>query len=311
MAKTKFCAGISDISDSYMGFIIDQWGVLHDGKKPFSGVIDCLKELRHRKKRIILLSNSSNRADHYKADLKKMGIGPSLYDHIVTSGERIWVGLEGQDFGVFTNIGKTCYLIGDESQMEMIEGCGVEVVSDITKAEFIMIGESIPGSKTHMDYQDIVREGIKRRLKALCAVPDSRALMHANYLIGPGLIARRYEDSGGIVHYIGKPYRPVYRYCASLLQKHDIYPAQTIMIGDTMGHDMIGGFASGLDTCLTKSGLHAPNFIHCETPREVNRSLKVLMSQYNNVMPTYLIDEFKWGTALPDRKHKRRKQPAG
>jgi len=31
--STKFCQGISDISDSYAGFIIDQWGVLHDGSE--------------------------------------------------------------------------------------------------------------------------------------------------------------------------------------------------------------------------------------------------------------------------------------
>ena len=57
---TKFCQGISDISDSYMGFIIDQWGVLHDGHRPYEGVVECLKELKARKKHIIILSNSEN-----------------------------------------------------------------------------------------------------------------------------------------------------------------------------------------------------------------------------------------------------------
>ena len=50
LVNTKFCQGLSDISDSYAGFIIDQWGVLHDGEHVYDGVFDCLKELQARKK---------------------------------------------------------------------------------------------------------------------------------------------------------------------------------------------------------------------------------------------------------------------
>lgn len=66
----------------------------------------------------------------------------------------------------------------------------------------------------------------------------------------------------------------------------------------------------GIDTCLVKTGLHAANFAHCQTPKEVNNALKNLMAVYNNVMPNYLTDELRWGKALPDRKHKKRKQPS-
>jgi len=78
MAKTKFCQGISDISDSYSAFILDQWGVLHNGEHAYEGVIDCLKELKGRKKHIIILSNSGKRAEQNRDRLKELGIGPSL-----------------------------------------------------------------------------------------------------------------------------------------------------------------------------------------------------------------------------------------
>ncbi len=309
MAKTKFCQGVSDISDSYMGMIIDLWGVLHDGQRAFPGVVDCMRELRERKKRMILLSNTSERADVAKEKLKKMGIGPSLYDHIVTSGEMIWQGVHEQKNHVFEKIGQKCFLIGRTDQRPMIEGSGVEIVDGIKQADFILIGEAIPAGKTFMDYDAALKEGIKRRLKALCANPDSLALISTNYLMGPGLISRKYEDYGGVVHYIGKPHKPIFRHCVELLQKFDVYPAQTVMIGDTMAHDILGGYAYGIDTCLTKNGLHAASFRPCTTPQETNRALKVLIAQYNNVMPTFLMDDFKWGRSLPDRKHKKRKQP--
>jgi ribonucleotide monophosphatase NagD (HAD superfamily) len=63
MSNTKFCQGISDVSDSYTGFIIDTWGVIHDGEKVFESAIECLKELKARKKFVLLMSNSEFRTE--------------------------------------------------------------------------------------------------------------------------------------------------------------------------------------------------------------------------------------------------------
>lgn len=311
MAKTKFCAGISDISDSYMGFIIDQWGVLHDGEKLFPGVADCFKEMKERKKTVVILSNSEKRASDAKAKLKKMGLGPSLYKHIVTSGEYIWQGLKEQKEGVFENIGKRCYLIAPGHKSSLVEENDIEVVDNIDHADFILIVGMENPTKTITDYDPILRIGVQRRLKALCANPDSLALISGRYLMGPGMLARRYQDSGGIVHYIGKPHSPIFKHCIDLLQKQDVYPSQTVMVGDTMAHDILGAHAVEIDGCLTKSGLHSASFAHCKTLKEVDNALKNIIAQYNNVMPKFLCDELRWGKALPDRKHKRRKQPAG
>ena len=78
MGKTKFCQGISDISDSYSAFIIDQWGVLHNGEHAYEGAVECLKELKGRKKHIIILSNSCKRAEENRERLKELGIVPGL-----------------------------------------------------------------------------------------------------------------------------------------------------------------------------------------------------------------------------------------
>ena len=36
-------AGLSHVVDRYDGFILDLWGCLHDGVRPYPGVIDALK----------------------------------------------------------------------------------------------------------------------------------------------------------------------------------------------------------------------------------------------------------------------------
>ncbi len=304
MAKTKFCQGISDISDTYMGFIIDLWGVIHDGDKAYEGVADCLKELKNRKKFIILLSNSGMRADAIKAQLKKMGVGPSLYSMIVTSGEMVLQGLSAQEEGPFKNIGKKCFLFNKLEDPSVLSDAGVDVVDDVKEADFLLIGGANALLKPMEEYEPILKEAVRRGLKAICMNPDSRALLSAAYVMGPGLIARRYEDFGGVVHYIGKPHQPIFNKCMVAMQAQDIFRAQIVIVGDTMAHDIMGGWAASIDSCLVRGGLHASNFRHVTNAAEMDKALNILVSLYNSVKPNYLVNRLQWGRALPDRKHK-------
>ena len=309
MSKTKFCQGISDISDSYNAFIIDQWGVLHNGEEPYEGVVDCLKELKGRNKYVIILSNSGRRAAENAKTLKSMGISPDLYDEVVTSGEMTWQGLKNQDDGPFKGIGSKCFLISRNGDQSIIEGLdNVEVVKDIEDAEFLLIGGSDAPEKTLVDYYEpILKAAIRKRMKAICANPDVRIVVGNGYAHGPGMIARRYEDFGGVVHYIGKPHKPIYQHCVKILQERNIYPGDTVMIGDTMAHDIMGASAVNIDTCLVKCGIHWGAFKEARSPAEVDKALNTLVMQYFNIRPTYLVNFLNWGKALPDRKHKKRK----
>ncbi len=309
MQKTKFCQGISDISDTYMGFIIDQWGTLHNGEKAYDGVLECLKELKSRKKFVIILSNSSETAAENKQKLKNIGIGPSLYTAIMTPGELITEGIRDNK-GVFSRAGKKCYCFSATDDIPMLKDTGVEIVKDVKDAEFMLIIGADAPLKSVLDYDPLLREAVKRGLPAYCANPDSRALLGATFVMGPGLIARRYQDFGGVVHYIGKPHQPIYHACIELMQTGGIYPGQIVTVGDTMAHDILGGWAAEIDTCLVRNGLHASSFRNAKTLAETDMALDVLCAQYNNVKPRYLIKNFLWGRALPDRKHKKHKKHA-
>lgn len=304
--KTKFCAGISDLSDSYSGFIIDQWGVLHDGEKPYDGVLECLKELKVRKKFVIILSNSGKRADENKERLKKIGIAPSLYDRIVTSGEMTWQGIHDQNEGFFVGLGKKVYVISRGGDRSIVDGLDVEVVNDPKDAEFLIISGADSPQKTLEDYEPILKVCVRKRMTAICANPDSMGVMGEENIMGPGTLARRYQDFGGVVHYIGKPHQPIFKHCIKILQERDIFPGQTIVIGDALAYDILGGQMANMDTCLVKTGLHGPSFKNAKTPESVDKALKLLAAQFNNVRPKYLVGSLRWGNPLPDRKHKKR-----
>ncbi len=304
MATTKFCQGISDISDTYMGFIIDQWGVLHDGQKLYDGVLECLEQLKGRGKKIIILSNSAATGDENIKILKKMGLSKDLCNYVVTSGELIRNEITNQSEGLFKGYGKKCFVFGHKEANSIFEGTDIEMTDNISEASFLLIAGSDPKFSSIQDYTPILKEAVRKGLKAICTNPDSHALLGASYLMGPGMISKTFEDFGGVIQYIGKPHAPIFKHCVQLLQKHDIYPAQTVMIGDTMAHDIMGAHYVNIDTCLVKTGMHAGVFKNCNGPAEVDRTLDVLITHYNHIRPRYLVDHFEWGKALPDRKHK-------
>lgn len=306
MPNTKFCHGISDISDSYTGFIIDTWGVLHDTERVFDGAVECLKELKARKKFVLLMSNSELDTAHMRLSLKELGLAENLYSDILTSGELLSYGIKTQKDGVFEGMGKNCYLIGGDRARKFLENNQVKIVKDLEDASFMLISgwDYLEGDIA--SYETLLREAIRKKIKILCINPDSRALLGNNYKTATVNISRRIQELGGVVHMIGKPYKPIFYHAIHILHRNDIYPGQTVMVGDTMAHDIVGASLVNMDTCLVRSGMHAPIFKNSATPADVNKALNILVNQYNNVRPTYLVDRLKWGKALPDRKHKKR-----
>lgn len=306
MSLTKFCQGISDLSDSYAAFILDQYGVLHNGEKVFDGVVDCLKELKGRKKTVIMLSNSSKRAAENRDRLERIGIPADLYTHMITSSEMVWQGLR-DDAGLFKGLGQKCYLISHGGDRSVVDGLDVTVVDDPKDADFLLLAGCDAPEKTLEDYDPILRAAAQKRLKAVCSNPEMRGLVGGMPVMGTGMLARRYQDFGGVVTYIGKPYEPIFTECIKYLRTRDIFPGQAVVIGDAMDQDISGGITAEMDTCLVAAtGLHAGNFKGLTTLQDLEKSLNNLVIAHNNVRPTYIVPKFTWGKALPDRKHKKR-----
>lgn len=58
-----------------------------DGEEALPGAVECLEELRTMGKRLVLLSNTSKRADFTMNRIPKFGFRRELFDGGVTSGE--------------------------------------------------------------------------------------------------------------------------------------------------------------------------------------------------------------------------------
>ena len=77
--KIPLIQGLEDLIDSYDGFILDIWGVVHQGGSAFPEAVDCLQQLRKRGKRVVFLSNAPRRAKTTANTLIKKGISPGFY----------------------------------------------------------------------------------------------------------------------------------------------------------------------------------------------------------------------------------------
>ncbi len=308
MPKTKFCQGLSDISDSYRAFLIDQWGTLHDGQKVNEAALAALKELRGRQKIIYLVSNVPMRERENKDLLKKIGIGPTLYDAIITPAELLAQELKAQNEGPFKGLGSRVFVFNRTGLQPYLESCGLTVVDTMADADFALITGEDKLAKPAPAWEDDLRIALRKSLRLISAVPESSALMMMDYVMGAGQILTRYAEMGGIVTYVGKPYKYIFQHCINKLHALDIYPGQTVMIGDHMGQDMYGAAQMGIDTCLLRAGSHWGAFRAAKTLSETDRILQGLIAQYGNIIPNYLIDTFVWGRVLPDRKHRKRRE---
>lgn len=309
MDDIRLCQGISELCDSYTGYVIDQWGVLHDGKKPYDGVLDALAQLRQRNKQIVVVSNSGKRADQNAERMEKLGFDLKMFDHILTSGELTWMGLKNRSGGIFEGLGDKCLLISRKNDVGFVDGLDLNLVDRAEDADFILVTgvDDPPHGKTVAQLEPLLRVGVQRRIKMICANPDLQALVGTSTHAGSGAIAMRYEEFGGIVRYIGKPFPPIVRHAQSLFK--DVLPSTTVIIGDSLPQDILGGVNCGIDTCLVATGIHGAAFRNVKSKDDCVKVIRALGNNFG-ARPNFWIPKFQWGKILLDRKNKRRKVKA-
>ena len=85
MISPRFVDSVAGLADHYEGFLLDQWGVIHDGRQPLPEAVTALTELKRRNKRLVVLSNSGRRAALNRRRLAEMGLNVAMFDAVVTS----------------------------------------------------------------------------------------------------------------------------------------------------------------------------------------------------------------------------------
>lgn len=74
------------ILDRYDGFLVDQWGVMHNGVEHLEGAPACIAELAARGKKLVILSNSPSSEQETLGALLPLGFVPAHFGGAITSG---------------------------------------------------------------------------------------------------------------------------------------------------------------------------------------------------------------------------------
>ena len=185
-------ARLSALADSFDLFMIDQFGVLHDGVSPYPGAIECLASLKASGKGVVLLSNSGKRAAANIARLADLGFSRESFDHVVTSGEVAWQGIVDHSFGMPFVPGKSMFVVGHDDYDYGYEKLGVRLVDDPAAADFIMIAASRAPKMSLEQYGEILATAAASDIPALCCNPDRLMLTAAGVQPSAGEIASLY-----------------------------------------------------------------------------------------------------------------------
>ncbi|MGE0418660.1 MAG: TIGR01459 family HAD-type hydrolase, partial [Acetobacteraceae bacterium] len=87
-------SGFAPLAERYDGFVLDLWGVIHDGVNAFPHAVETLGHLKRAGKRTLLLSNVPRPNAAVQTMMQRMGIPDELYTDILTSGEAVRRGLQ-------------------------------------------------------------------------------------------------------------------------------------------------------------------------------------------------------------------------
>ncbi len=250
--------GFAALAAQYDGFIVDLWGVVHDGVTPYPGAVDCLTRLRAAGKPAVFLSNAPRRSAPIAAALASMGIPHSLYTGIVSSGEAVHDALKHRTDPAFAELGTKFYHLGPERDRNVFAALPLIQVASPGAAEFVLNTGPDDYLSPHDEavYMPVLNACLAARLPMICANPDLEVIRDGKRLICAGLLAQYYEAQGGTVIMRGKPDPAIYSPTLAMLGTD---PSRTLAIGDSLRTDIAGAQAAGIASCWVLSGIHALN----------------------------------------------------
>src|SRR5580692_11023009 len=251
IASSRFIA----LASSFKAVFFDQYGVLHDGRSPYPGARDALAALKSRGVKIVVLSNSGRTGAANAERMTALGFDSGVYDFLVTSGDVARTLLKRGRFPALLAPGARCFVISTGGDDEFASALGVASTAHSAEADLVVIAGSQADKVSLDDYRAMLAPAARRRTPCMCVNPDKLMLTAAGNAPGAGRIAEIYEELGGAVTWVGKPFPEIYRAAAELSQVQN--PRDVLCVGDSVEHDIAGANRFGAFAALVRTGVLA------------------------------------------------------
>jgi HAD superfamily hydrolase (TIGR01459 family) len=286
--QSRTIAGLREIAGAYDVYLLDLWGVLHNGVSAFPAAIAAMRELRRAGKRIGILSNGPRRASAVAERSTELGITPDLYDVIHSSGEETWLALRDCG-GWVASLGRRGLAIVPPKDRSLLAGLDLDWTGDPASADFALLSGTDRPEETVADYEPLLRQLRARDLPLICANPDLVVVRGDTEEICAGAIAARYEALGGKVCYFGKPHPEVYERCLAALGSPP--RGRILAVGDSLRTDIAGAARAGIDSLFILGGIHGAELIRGNS---LDLPALTALCRREGATPRYLSGEFCW-----------------
>ena len=159
-------SGLSAVADKYDALLCDVWGVLHNGREAYPGVVETLSNFQAKGGHVLLLSNAPRPSTALPQMFERLGIPHDVYNGILTSGDAARTYLASK------TLGEACYYIGPDRDLNLYEGTGVARVGE-AEGEFVLVtGPFDDETEGPEDYRAQFERLVARKLPLICANPD-------------------------------------------------------------------------------------------------------------------------------------------
>jgi HAD superfamily hydrolase (TIGR01459 family) len=248
--------GLREIAPDYDALIVDLWGVIHGGIEPYPGVLDTLTALRSAAKPVALLSNAPRRAATAIRRLTQIGVPPSAYDCLITSGEATHDDLAARAGADGAALGPNYFYIGPAWDADLVAGLDYHAVGAVEEGDFLLAVGLFDEADPLDSYDPLFASAAARELVMVCVNPDL-VVHRQSGVTSPcaGLLAQRYAAQGGRVIYHGKPDPAIFRRAARALGQAE--DGRILVIGDSLATDIKGAAAAGYDSLFVTRGILA------------------------------------------------------
>ena len=241
----KELKNLSDIFDNYDIFVIDLWGVIHNGVMLNPKAIEAIEQLNQNSKKIVFLSNAPRPSSKVINFLLKMNMDKKYLSNVMTSGEAAMYAINNKQFGkFFFHLGPP----RDTSVFEKVK----KNKTDLESCDFILCTGLYDDHENDLKYyKKLLEKYISKKL--VCTNPDLTVHRGNVEELCAGSVAKVFEELGGEVVYFGKPYKEVYNMCFNSKEK-------VLAIGDNLRTDIKGANNLNVDCLFISEGVHRDEF---------------------------------------------------
>lgn len=262
-AASETADALGDIAERYDVFLLDAFGVLNVGETPVPGAPERVAALQSSGKRVLVLTNSASQTpDAGLAKYRRLGFDFAPEDVISSRDalkralagrpESLWACMAPRSAGIDELGVRACLLEDDPRPYAKADG-------------IILLGSAGWTPARQGRLEDAL---LRRPRPVLVGNPDIVAPREAGLTPEPGHFGHRLADRLGLSpQFCGKPFDSIFELAFARIG--DARRDRTLMVGDSLHTDVLGGAAAGIHTALVTSfGL----FRTCNVDRLIGRS---------------------------------------